>query len=57
MVIARKKPGHTRSSGIGSNMEVFSKGTNKDKYKQETEHVHQDRELFWRVLTTIGAGY
>ena len=57
MVIARKKPGHTRSSGIGSNMEVFSKGTNKDKYKQEREHVHQDRDLFWRVLTTIGAGY
>jgi len=56
MVITKKEPGHTRSSGIGSHMGVFSKVTNKDKYKQGRAHVHQDRELFWRVLTTIGVG-
>ena len=56
MVITKKEPGHTRSSGVGSHMEVSSKLTNKDKYKQGREHVQQDRELFWQVLTTIGVG-
>jgi|AntRauMFilla1563_2_1112583.scaffolds.fasta_scaffold13709_3 hypothetical protein len=56
MVITKKEPGHTRSSGVGSHMEVSSKLINKDKYKQGREHVQQDRELFWQVLTTIGVG-
>ena len=56
MVIRKKETAHTRSSGIGTHMGVFSEVTNKDKYKQGREHVHQDRELFWRVLTTIGVG-